>query len=128
MSGWQDKLRSLEARSTCRITTRGRKTGRPHTVPIWFTVAEDGSIYLGTLKLGRDWPKNVAADPDVVIEIDGLRLRGEARRLTSDDAIRDVASRIASKYWAAWIGSWFGLKPEGVFEVKVSGEASGAYL
>jgi deazaflavin-dependent oxidoreductase (nitroreductase family) len=124
MIPWQKTLEALKERSTCRITTRGRKSGRPHTVTIWFVVGDGGAIHLGTLKLGRDWPKNVAANPAVVIEIDGLRLRGDARRLTDDASVRDVASRIARKYWAAWIGSWFGLKPEGVFEVTISGEAS----
>ena len=123
MIPWQKKLEALKQQSTCRITTRGRKSGRPHTVTIWFVVSEHGSIHLGTLRLGRDWPKNVAADPAVVIEISDLRLRGEAHRVTDEARVDEIASQLAAKYWAAWIGSWFGLKPEGVFDVAIGGEA-----
>jgi deazaflavin-dependent oxidoreductase (nitroreductase family) len=109
--------------STCRITTRGRKTGKLHTVPIWFAAGDDGNVYLGTLKMNRDWPKNVAKNPDVVLEIGGLRLKGDARQVTEPAKRSRIESMLAGKYIVARIGSWFGLKPQGVFEVKVLGEA-----
>src|ERR1051326_1982736 len=46
------RLGAVADRGTLRITTRGRKTGRPHTVTIWFVV--DGrTIFLGTLHARR---------------------------------------------------------------------------
>ena len=42
------RLAAVKDRSTCRITTRGRRTGRPHTRTIWFVV-EDTVLYLATL-------------------------------------------------------------------------------
>ena len=123
MIHWQKRLESLKERNTCRITTRGRRTGKPHTVTIWFVVGDGGRIHLGTLRMGRDWPRNVAANPDVVLEIGDLRLSGRAQQV-SEEAERDrIASLIAAKYWAARIASWLGFKPEGVFEVRVTGEA-----
>lgn len=122
MVHWQKRLETLKDRSTCRITTRGRRSGKPHAVTIWFVAGEHGCIYLGTLKLGRDWPKNVAASPEVVLEVGDLRLAGRAKRLTEPAQIERVSSLIAGKYWAAWLGSWLGLKPAGVFEVQISGE------
>jgi deazaflavin-dependent oxidoreductase (nitroreductase family) len=124
MIHWQKKLEALKHLGTCRITTRGRKTGRPHSVPIWFVVGEERRIYLGTLRMGRDWPKNVAANPDVRLEVGDLRLEGEALRVTDEAQRANIESRLASKYWAAWIGSWLGLKPQGVFEVRIRGEAT----
>ncbi len=63
--------------ATCRITTRGRKTGRPHAVTIWFVVgAEEQRVYLGTLRMGRDWPRNVAANPEVIARHRGLAAPG----------------------------------------------------
>jgi deazaflavin-dependent oxidoreductase (nitroreductase family) len=120
---WQQRLESLKERSTCRITTRGRRTGRPHTVTIWFVVGDGGRIHLGTLKMGRDWPKNVAANPEVVLEIGDLRLSGRVQQVSEESERARIASRIAAKYWAARIGSWLGFKPQGVFEVRVIGEA-----
>jgi deazaflavin-dependent oxidoreductase (nitroreductase family) len=122
MVNWQKRLELAKNQSTCRITTRGRRTGKPHTVTIWFVAGEIGRIYLGTLKLGRDWPKNVAANPEVVIEIGDLKLKGEARRVSEPSEIERIASLIAGKYWAAWLASWFGMKPQGVFAVEVRGE------
>jgi hypothetical protein len=123
MTYWQKKLESVKQVSTCRITTRGRRTGRQHTVTIWFVVGEDGRIYLGTLKMNRDWPKNVAADPELVLEIEDLRLNGRAELVTEAGRRTRIESLLAAKYWAAWIGSWLGVKPQGVFEVRVIGEA-----
>jgi hypothetical protein len=122
MIHWQKKLESLKERSTCRITTRGRRTGRPHTVTIWFVVGDDGRIHLGTLKMGRDWPKNVAANPEVVLEIGDLRLNGRAEQVIEESSCARIESLIAGKYWVARIASWLGFKPQGVFEVRVSGE------
>ena len=124
MIHWQKKLEALKNTSTCRITTRGRKTGRHHTVTIWFVVAEERRIYLGTLRMGRDWPKNVATNPGVLIQIGDLRLEGDASLVTDEARRADIEARLASKYWGAWIGSWFGMKPQGVFEVRLSGETS----
>ncbi len=123
MTPWQKELEKRRHVGSCRITTRGRKTGRPHTVTIWFVVGEEKVVHLGTLRLGRDWPKNVAANPEVVLEIDGLRLRGNARLVTDESKRVWAESALSAKYWGVWISSWLGFRPEGVFEVEVSGEA-----
>jgi deazaflavin-dependent oxidoreductase (nitroreductase family) len=125
MSDWQQKLAGLRDVRTCRITTRVRKTGRPHTVTIWFVVgAEEQRVYLGTLRMGRDWPRNVAANPEVIVDIADLRLQGRARVVTDDRKRQRVESALAAKYWGVWIGSWLGLRPQGVFEVELGPEAA----
>jgi hypothetical protein len=54
----KQRLTPLKDRSTLQVTTIGRKTGKRHTVTVWFLV--DGeTVYLGTLKLKRDWVRNV---------------------------------------------------------------------
>jgi len=124
MSHWQQRLAALRDVRTCRITTRGRKTGRPHAVTIWFVVgSEEQRVYLGTLRMGRDWPRNVAANPEVVVDIADLRLQGRARLVTDERQRQRVESALAAKYWGVWIGSWLGLRPQGVFEVELGGES-----
>jgi deazaflavin-dependent oxidoreductase (nitroreductase family) len=125
MSDWRQKLAGLRDVRTCRITTRGRKTGRPHTVTIWFVIgAEEQRVYLGTLRMGRDWPRNVAANPEVIVDIADLRLQGRARIVADDRKRQRVESALAAKYWGVWIGSWLGLRPQGVFEVDLGGESA----
>ena len=63
------RLAAVKDRGTLRITTRGRKTGKPHTVPIWFVV-EDTTVWLGTLDPRRDWVRNLQKTPDVVLDLD----------------------------------------------------------
>lgn len=117
--GEEDRMSPLAAvkdRGTLRITTRGRKTGKPHTVPIWFVV-EDTTMYLGTLDVGRDWVKNVGKTPDILLEVDGVRLRGRAAAVTDPRLEAHVRDLLAKKYWMAWIGSWFGKGPARTFRV-----------
>ena len=54
----------------CYLITRGRRTGRPHTIEIWFVVM-DGSAYL--MAGGRDradWVRNLLTDPDVTLRVE----------------------------------------------------------
>ncbi len=124
MADWRQRLEAFGGKSVCRITTRGRRTGRAHKVTIWFVRGEDDTIYLGTLRMSRDWPKNVLVNPQVMIEIADLRLQGEAHQVTDETGQLRIESLILEKYWLARIGAWFGFKPEGVFTVRVTGEVS----
>ena len=110
------RLGAVADRGTLRITTRGRKTGKPHTVTIWFVV-DGGTIFLGTLGADRDWVRNVQKSPDVTLEVEGLRLRGNATAIADVALEGRVRDLLAQKYWMAWIGSWFGMGPARTFRV-----------
>ncbi|HMK82348.1 MAG TPA: nitroreductase/quinone reductase family protein [Candidatus Bathyarchaeia archaeon] len=62
------------------LTTRGRKTGRLHTVELWFSL-NDGKVYLSHEGEETDWMKNIRADERVTFEIGGTRFNGKARHL-----------------------------------------------
>src|SRR6058998_3036440 len=110
------RLASIADRGTLRITTQGRKSGKPHTVTIWFLL--DGTtVYLGTLDARRDWVRNAEKTPAVELDIDGLRLRGRASTITDPTLEAHVRDLLAKKYWMAWLGSWFGMGPARTFRV-----------
>jgi hypothetical protein len=111
-----ERLAAVKDQSTLRITTRGRRSGRPHTVTIWF-VAEGSTLYLGTLSARRDWVRNVARTPEAEFDVDGTRLRGRVATVTAPDEVARIDARLAHKYWMAWIGAWFGRGAERVFRV-----------
>jgi deazaflavin-dependent oxidoreductase (nitroreductase family) len=73
----------------CHLTTTGRRTGRPHTIEIWFAV-DGGVVYL--MAGGRersDWVRNLLADPAVRLRIAGERWEARARVVdpgTEEDA------------------------------------------
>lgn len=82
----------------CYVTTRGRRTGRPHTIEIWFG-ERGGTLFM--LSGGRDrsdWVRNIMANPLVEVRIgDGTR---PARGRIVEDPDEDVAARrlLAAKY------------------------------
>jgi hypothetical protein len=110
------RLAAVKDQSTLRITTRGRRTGKRHTVPIWF-VADGGTLYLGTLNAKRDWVRNLTKTPTIELDIGGLRLCGNGRAVTDPAVDARVRELLAAKYWMAWIGSWFGKGPDRTFRV-----------
>ena len=78
------------------LTTRGRRTGRPHTVEIWFAVADD-VIYLLSGSGGKsDWCRNLAADSSATFRIartdypvTGRRVRGAKEQATARRVVFD---------------------------------------
>jgi len=76
----------------CYVTTRGRVTGKPHEIEIWFAREPDAStIYL--LSGGRDrsdWVKNIQADGAATVRIDGRTFDATGRVVephTDEDAL-----------------------------------------
>ncbi len=112
----QSQLAALSNASTLELTTLGRKSGRPHTVTIWFLVDRE-TVYLVTLTLRRDWPRNILKNGNVELEVGGKVLKGHAERITDAPRLQHVNDLLRRKYWAAWLGSWFGAAPEGAFAV-----------
>jgi deazaflavin-dependent oxidoreductase (nitroreductase family) len=110
------RLAAIEDRGTLRITTRGRRTGKPHTVTIWFVV-DGATLYLATLNAKRDWVRNLRKTPEVAFEAGDVRLRGRASAVTDPALEARIRELLAGKYWMAWIGSWLGQGPDATFRV-----------
>ena len=74
----------------CYLTTIGRRSGKPHTIEIWFA-AQDGRLFM--LAGGRessDWIRNLQVDGRVSVRIGDQTHAGHARVLedgTQDDAL-----------------------------------------
>lgn len=82
----------------CYVTTTGRRTGRPHTIEIWFG-ERDGTLYLLSGGGDRsDWVRNIRNEPKVSVRIRGEDRQGVARLV--DDPDEDAAARrlLATKY------------------------------
>ena len=64
------------------LTTHGRRSGKPHTVPLAFIPDEDGYI-VGDGAAGwrtqPDWYRNLAADPSCEVQVGRRRFAARAR-------------------------------------------------
>lgn len=114
------RLAPLNDYSTLRLTTLGRRTRKRHTVTVWFLIDGD-TVYLTTLRLKRDWPRNVMKNGHVELDIAGKVFKGRAKQIVDAKRLEHVKALLSQKYWAAWLASWFGMGPEGVFVVTIEG-------
>ena len=97
----------LDRHWNCKLTARGRKSGEPRTVTIWFALG-DGKVFLTGDAKGPNWLRNARANPDVVVQIGGTRLRGRAR-VVEDAAEADaVRQRFVRRYLMARLARMVG--------------------
>lgn len=98
---------ALDRHWNCKLTARGRKSGEPRTVTIWFALG-DGKVFLTGDAKGPNWLRNARAHPDVTVQIGGTRLRGRAR-VVDDPAEADaVRQRFVRRYLMARLARMIG--------------------
>ncbi len=69
------------------LTTTGRRSGKPHTVPLLFLSEGDGWLVIASYG-GRDhhpaWYLNLVADPSCTVQVDGKSAPATATTLDAD--------------------------------------------
>lgn len=84
--------------SFCYLTTTGRRTGRPHTIEVWFG-ARNGVLYLLSGGGDRsDWVRNLRREPAVSVRVGDRTWPARGRVVEEPD--EDAAARrlLAAKY------------------------------
>lgn len=91
-------LTPFEKEAYCYLTTRGRVTGKPHEIEIWFVVHE-GALYIMSGNLDKsDWVKNLLKEPHVSLRINAETFTA-VTSLLNDKAIEDIVRmKMATKY------------------------------
>ena len=97
----------LERHWNCRLTARGRTSGEPRTVTIWYAVG-DGKLFLTGGPERPQWVRNAAANPDVVVQIGRQRLRGRARVIDEGREAQAIRARFTDRYVMARVSKLFG--------------------
>ena len=100
----------LAGEDFCYLTTVGRRSGKPHTIEVWFAL-ESGNLYL--LSGGgesADWVRNLRKTPAVKVRIGSRTVPARAREVTSpeEDAL---ARRLLDEKYMGWkagkrLSSW----------------------
>jgi deazaflavin-dependent oxidoreductase (nitroreductase family) len=74
----------------CYLTTRGRRTGNPRTIEIWFGLNGDTLYMLSGGRERSNWVRNLKSDPSVSVRVAERVYAGKARVVepnTSEDAL-----------------------------------------
>jgi deazaflavin-dependent oxidoreductase (nitroreductase family) len=89
----------------CYVTTRGRRTGRPHEIEIWFAL-DDGSLYLLSGGGDRsDWVRNLRAYPAVTVRVRDGRYDATARIVEGGSESEHGRRLVFEKYQPRYEGS-----------------------
>ncbi len=100
-------LGRLEGQGVLILVTRGRRSGKPRSSPLmYFQFEQPGDFIVVASNYGQDrhpvWYLNIAADPNVSVEVKGERFAAEARitqgeeRAALFDKVIAANSRFAS--------------------------------
>ena len=92
---------SWENEAFCYVTTRGRKSGRDHTIEIWFGL-DSGTFYLlsgGGLR--SDWVRNIKAEPRVTLRVGDATFEAEGR-VVADPSEDALARRLLATKYQGW--------------------------
>lgn len=87
----------LKDQDYCYLTTRGRVSGRPHEIEIWFG-ANESTLYLLSGSEKSDWVRNLLKDPSVTVRISTHRFGGTARLVKDEEEERRARYLLAEKY------------------------------
>jgi deazaflavin-dependent oxidoreductase (nitroreductase family) len=110
------ELTRYAKRSTIRLTTKGRKSGQPRTVTIWFVVTGPQQIEVQHVRAPvAQWYKNLVANPAVQVDFGDGPLPARAAPITDAAGIQGVLQRIRDKHPVMGpLVQWLGRKAEPV--------------
>jgi deazaflavin-dependent oxidoreductase (nitroreductase family) len=88
------------------LTTRGRKTGRPHETTVWCAY-EAEAVWLRT-DHGTDWYRNLLRDPQCRVRVGTTELAATSEPIADEAAaLRHVVELFRAKYGAEWVSDWY---------------------
>jgi deazaflavin-dependent oxidoreductase (nitroreductase family) len=83
------------------LTTRGRKSGRPREIEIWFTRYEGRYYLVAEHRERANWVRNLIAQPHVQVRVGEIHFPGRARVVDArkEPALaREIRGRSEKKY------------------------------
>ena len=106
-------MADLEREQYLYLTTRGRKSGRPREIEIWFT-HRAGRFYVIAEYDTSNWLQNLRADSQVKIRIAAQSFTAQARVVTpeADAEVRDAVQRLSQAKYGWSDGTVVELIPE----------------
>jgi deazaflavin-dependent oxidoreductase (nitroreductase family) len=102
-------------KKTVCLTTRGRTSGRPRPVTIWFVADGPRRILVQHVTSApANWYRNLLKNSDVSLDFGEGRIDARATPITDPQRIRQVLDTVRRKYWSAWLVQLLGRKDNAV--------------
>jgi deazaflavin-dependent oxidoreductase (nitroreductase family) len=80
------------------LTTRGRVSGRPHEIEIWFARVGATLFMLAGAGERSDWVQNLRADPAVTVRVRDVTYSARARIIEDSAETRVARDLVFAKY------------------------------
>ena len=80
------------------LTTRGRRSGRSHTIEIWFGLEGDSVYMMAGGGSRADWVRNLIAEPTVTLRIADSAVEAIARVVEDGPEEARARELLAAKY------------------------------
>ena len=93
------------------MTTRGRKSGLPREIEIWFAF-HDGDFFVIAEHATSNWLKNLQADPSVQVRIRQNTFRAQAKVLSPESRLAATVSGLFRKKYVWGDGVVVQLSPQ----------------
>ena len=94
----ENHLKNLASEPFCYLTTTGRRSGRLHTVEIWFALNGTTLYLLSEGGEQADWVKNARKTPQVSVRISGHIFPGHARDVSNSEEDALARRIVHTKY------------------------------
>jgi deazaflavin-dependent oxidoreductase (nitroreductase family) len=101
-------LQRIKGASSIELTTTGRKTGKPHTRPVWFVIEGDAIIVQAGKSGKTDWYRNLLKTPTALVTQDKYTFRTRAKPVTDPARVEAIHKLFVGKYTTAWLLSFVG--------------------
>jgi deazaflavin-dependent oxidoreductase (nitroreductase family) len=114
-------FQAFNRESLVQLTVRGRKSGNPHTVKIWFVASNDKVYVTSARGMEANWIKNLRKNPETTLQIGATVLKGVAVWREDPGVRADIFPLFFRKYFLARVFKWIGwYKQTFAFEITVS--------
>jgi F420H(2)-dependent quinone reductase len=96
----------LEETPFLNLTTKGRKTGRNHTVELWFAFEDSKLLFLA--HENSHWWKNIENHPRVEVEVSEILFQGQGKLV--EEKLEHIFTLFRRKYGESQVNQWYGEK------------------
>jgi deazaflavin-dependent oxidoreductase (nitroreductase family) len=100
-----DELLAAADDDFCYLTTRGRVSGRPHKIEIWFALEGRTMYLLSGGGEGSDWVRNLRAEPAVTVRLRDTTYAATARVVEDGDESERGRRLVFDKFQPRYTGS-----------------------